>query len=133
MRKPLASLSIVFLTGLALGGCGDDGGETPSAGEPATETPAPAGGGGVDIVAHDISFDEDAYEATAGTVEVSYLNEGNIPHTLVIEGIDGFKLEVTGNGDEDQGTVELDAGTYTLFCDVAGHRAAGMEATLEVA
>ncbi len=27
---------------------------------------------------------------------------------------------------------QLPAGTYTIYCDITGHRAAGMEATLTV-
>lgn len=113
---------------LALGACGD--------GEDAASAPAvgPSGDAGdaLEIVAEDIDFGEDAYSVTAGTVPVTYLNEGSIVHTLVIEDVDGFKLEVETNGDVDEGSIELDAGEYVLFCDVPGHRSAGMEATLRV-
>jgi uncharacterized cupredoxin-like copper-binding protein len=51
----------------------------------------------------------------------------------VIEGVDGFKLDVPTNGDVDEGSVDLQSGEYTIYCDVPGHRNAGMEATLEVA
>jgi uncharacterized cupredoxin-like copper-binding protein len=87
------------------------------------------------VAAEDIKFPEDRYEATAGSVNLSYRNDGSINHTLVVDDVDdvdGFKLEVAGNGDEDQGSVDLGAGTYTMYCDVPGHRDAGMEATLEV-
>jgi uncharacterized cupredoxin-like copper-binding protein len=50
----------------------------------------------------------------------------------LIEGVDGFKLDVAGKGDVDEGSVRLAPGTYTMYCDVAGHRQAGMHATIEV-
>lgn len=126
MRHPFALLSAVALAGVALVGCGDTEPEAKPAGGDGS------GGGALEIEAHDIEFDADSYDVAAGTVDMTYVNEGAIPHTLVIEGVDGFKLEVDASGDEDAGTVELEPGTYTLFCDVAGHRDAGMEATLTV-
>ena len=70
--------------------------------------------------------------ATAGDVHITYRNDGSIGHTLLIEGVDGFKLDVAGRGDVDEGSVTLAPGTYTMYCDVAGHRQAGMHGTLEV-
>jgi plastocyanin len=122
VRRVAVAVAVVSLAVLA--GCGGDDDSDPTSGG--------ASGDAVDVVAQDIKFPADTYEATAGTVDMAYRNEGSITHTLVIDGVDGFKLEVAGNGDTDGGTVELDAGTYTLYCDVAGHREAGMEATLEV-
>src|SRR3546814_8789429 len=86
----------------------------------------------VEVVAEDIKFAESGLEAAAGEVEFTYTNDGVIGHTLLIDGVDDFKLEVEANGDVDEGTVTLDAGSYTVYCDIAGHREAGMETTLEV-
>ena len=50
----------------------------------------------------------------------------------MIEGMeDDFKLEV---GDEKTalGEIELKAGRYILYCDIAGHRTSGMEGKLLV-
>lgn len=88
--------------------------------------------GMVTVLGRDIEFDRSAYAATAGDIDVLLANEGNIIHSLVVEGVDGFRLVTQSNGDTDEGTVELDAGEYVIYCDIAGHRAAGMEATLEV-
>jgi len=75
-----------------------------------------------------LKFDRESYEAGAGCIEVTYTNNGSTSHTLLVEGKSGFKLSV---GDEDTGTVELPAGSYELYCDVAGHRAT-MNADLSV-
>jgi plastocyanin len=102
-----------------LGGCGDDGDGTS------------AGDADLTVVAEDsLEFDRDSYTASAGEIAVSYENAGNLTHTLLVEGIDDFKLTVGSTGDTDTGSVELEPGEYRLYCDVPGHEA--MEATLTV-
>lgn len=105
-----------------------------------------SGGGGtafpraeadVVVTAVDIAFREASYEADAGEIKVFYVNEGAAAHTLLVEDaagetVAGFKLEVPSNGDEDAGTVTLEAGDYVFYCDIPGHRSAGMEAPLTV-
>jgi len=108
-----------------LAGCGDD--DAASGVEDGTRSD-----GTVVVVAEDVGFGADAYEAEAGTVSFEYVNEGAIPHTLVVEGVDDFKLSVGSRGDADEGDVELEAGSYQLICDVPGHEQAGMVAVLEV-
>jgi plastocyanin len=117
-------VSLVAVATVALSACGDD--DTTALDENDVD---------LLVVAFDSNdFDEDAYTVEPGEVTIGYEHGGNIPHTLVIEGIDTdeFKLEVNTSGDTDVGTVELEPGEYILFCDVPGHRAAGMEATLTV-
>ena len=127
-------LSTLVATAIVLSACGDDD-------DAATDDPVDLedADSTVTVLAEDISFPEDVYEATGPRVGFVYENVGQILHTLVIEDPDddskiipGFELVVNSNGDVDQGIVELEPGSYTLFCDVPGHRAAGMVATLEV-
>lgn len=127
---------IVALAGLTaalvLGACSGDDGQTEAKGaapEPATTD---ASGMTLNVEAHDISFTPKELQATAGDVTIRYTNSGAIQHTLLIDGMDGFKLDVTKSGDADTGTVKLAPGAYTMYCDVPGHRAAGMEARLVV-
>ncbi len=71
--------------------------------------------------------------APAGAISLDLRNEGSLAHTLVIEDHEGdLKLTVAGGGDPDDGTITLEAGEYAFYCDVAGHRAGGMEGTLTV-
>ena len=99
----------------------------------ATESGPGESSNAVTVVAEDGSLSASTYSAEPGTVDVTYRNDGNLEHTLVIEGVDGFRLDVPAPGDVDEGSVELQPGNYVIFCDVIGHREAGMEATLEVA
>ena len=130
MRSDLQSTTLrtAIVAGLVLvlAACGGDDDDT--------SAPAAGGSGTADltVVAEDIGFDADSYDASAGTIDVRYENDGSIVHTLLIEDVDGFELEVSSNGDVDEGSVDLEPGDYTLYCDVAGHRSAGMEAELTV-
>ena len=69
------------------------------------------------------------YTAAAGVIQVNY--GGDAGHTLVFTDpkLNGFELETSKNK---TGNVELKAGKYTFYCNVTGHRAAGMQATLTV-
>jgi plastocyanin len=119
-------LALAAAAAIVVAGCGSGAATTerssPSAGQ----------GGDVTVVAKDIKFAAADYRAAAGSVHVTYRNEGSIEHTLKIDGVDGFKLDVPANGDVDDATVQLAAGSYTIYCDVAGHREAGMHGTLTV-
>jgi plastocyanin len=114
---------------LAVAGCGEDD-DTEASGS----TPAPEAD--LTVEAHDNDFDRDEYTLAPGEQRVSYLQEGETRHTLLVEtadgaAVDGFELEVDDSS-SDVGTVDLEAGRYTVYCDVAGHREAGMEADLVV-
>ena len=77
-----------------------------------------------------LKFQAKEFTTKAGINEIKYLDKGGT-HTLLFEETEfaGFKLQVPG---DDSGKVDLPAGTYTIFCDIPGHLAAGMEATLTV-
>jgi len=124
MRRTSISLAGAAALALILGACGDsdDGGQAADGCNPADSS--------ITVEAQDkLSFDADSYEADAGCVEFTYVNAGSIAHTLLVKGQSGFKLSV---GDEDSGSITLDPGTYTLYCDIAGHESAGMHAELTV-
>jgi plastocyanin len=121
MRRTLLTLAAAAAVAVPLAACGgsddDASGCTPATSDLAV--------GARD----DLRFDADRYEDDPGCIEVTYTNEGEIAHTLLIKGKSGFKLSI---GDTDTGNVDLPAGSYVLYCDIAGHEAAGMEADLVV-
>ena len=121
----MRSLRLVSVLGLGLGftlaACGDDDDD---AGASAT-----AGGAEqtLNVKATDaLKFDPDTLTATAGVIRIVQDNTGAITHTFLIDGQD-FKLT-----NEESGEIDLAAGDYVFYCDVPGHRAAGMEGTLTV-
>jgi plastocyanin len=101
--------------------------------------PAPgaggAGGGGGTPVAFDgadLTFTPKEATAPAGPVAITLKNVGAIQHNLVIEGHPEFKKLDVAPGGSATGTFDAKPGTYVLFCDIAGHRPAGMESKLIV-
>lgn len=94
---------------------------------------AEAGPPDVTVTAYDIGFRQKQLSARAGRVRIAYVDEGQLAHTLVIDGQPKFRrLEVAGKGDRAQGTANLAPGSYVFYCDVPGHRQAGMEGRLVV-
>jgi plastocyanin len=139
--KPAIIASLGMAAALALGACGggDEGATAkpaPTTATPATATPAAsdpaATAAALSIEAREFSLSPGDLHAAAGSVAIQYKNAGAIQHTLVIDGVPGFKLDVPKAGDVDTATVKLEPGTYTLYCDIPGHRGAGMEDHLTV-
>jgi plastocyanin len=82
-----------------------------------------------------LAFDKSQLEATVSTAAPGIhidLSSGNGTHTWVVEGHeDQLKLEANP-GSPAMGTIVLPPGTYTYYCDIPGHRQAGMHGTLTV-
>ena len=66
----------------------------------------------------------------AGTTRIEVRNDGAIVHNLSVDGIASPMLNGGEAGELDLGALE--AGTYTMRCDVPGHEAAGMKGTLTI-
>jgi FtsP/CotA-like multicopper oxidase with cupredoxin domain len=67
---------------------------------------------------------------TGGTVKA--MNDGAVAHNLYIEDTDLKTPDIAAGGEEDIALGDLPAGTYTMYCNISGHREAGMEAELTV-
>jgi len=71
--------------------------------------------------------------AAPGKVTFVVTNAGKIQHDLAVQGSGGTtKTALISPGKSAKLTVTLAAGTYTLYCSVPGHRAAGMVTKLVV-
>jgi len=111
-----------------LAACGGGGGTS----APAETLPA---GALVVTAVSGLRFDAETYgPVTAGSIVFGYKNDDSIRHTIILAKDDtkvpNFKLVVAKKGDVDSGPVTLDAGTYTIICDVPGH--GNMRASLTV-
>lgn len=125
MRRTLTCIAGAAALALPLAACGSSG-SSDSGASTGDCTPT----SNVAVKAFDrLKFDADTFNASAGCIEVTYTNEGALAHTLLVKGQSGFKLSI---GKSDQGTIELPAGTYRLYCDLPGHESAGMHAELVV-
>jgi plastocyanin len=130
-RATVLTLAATGLFALVAAGCGGGKGEETAS---AVTVTAPSGGGAasVTIEAHDIFLTPKSISAPAGKLAIHYVEQGSQQHTLVIDGVSGFKLEVGPGTKSATGTVDLKAGDYTYYCTIPGHRAQGMQGTITV-
>jgi plastocyanin len=76
-----------------------------------------------------LSFQATEFTVPAGIIQVNYIDRGGT-HTLLFQEpqFSGFQLAVPQG--KKSGKVELKPGSYTIYCSIPGHRAAGMQATV---
>jgi cytochrome c oxidase subunit 2 len=106
----------------------------PAAAEEAPGAAAPAGALEISAAADgSLAYDVTELEAEAGTVTITMANPSAVPHNVAIKGngVD-VKGEVVVQGGTSTASAELEPGTYTFYCSVPGHEAAGMKGTLVV-
>jgi plastocyanin len=145
MKKASAMLAVAALAVLGLTACGSsssDNSTTAAASTPASTTPATGGGAGGGASTVDIStpsgstlaFDQKTVSAKAGSVTVNFDNKQSLQHDVAVADSSGKILGQTNlvSSGTANATVNLQAGTYTFYCTVPGHRDAGMEGTLTV-
>ena len=146
MKKLTLLLALLALAAFGVAACGDDeddGGDTTAATTEETTTEAGGGGGDtgggaggtIEISADpggDLAFEQDSVTTSAGPNTLEFTNDSSTPHDVVIE--DGGEVARTDviSGDTATAEAELEAGEYTFYCSVPGHRDAGMEGTLTV-
>jgi plastocyanin len=122
---------------LALAGCGGSDEKSSGSSSSSSNSSASSGGGGETLkLAADksaLKFDKTSLTAKAGKVTLEMANPSQIAHAVAIKGngvdVDG---KTVGNGETSTASTDLKPGTYTFYCPVPGHEAAGMKGTLTV-
>jgi plastocyanin len=80
-----------------------------------------------------LKFLASSASATAGKVTINMKNASSVPHDIGIRGNGVSQVgKVVQNGGTSTLTETLKPGTYTFYCSVDGHEAAGMKGTLTV-
>lgn len=143
-RRILALACAVVLAAipLALAACGDDEDDSDS-GTTAAQTTTDdttasgggGGGGGETVAISETEFAIDPAEVTtqAGEVTFDITNDGSALHNLEIEGngVEEVSDDING-GESTQLTVNLEPGTYEMYCAIPGHAEQGMEGEVTV-
>lgn len=151
IRKLALTLALSALAAASLAACGSSSNSTSTSSTPATSTGASTGatstgtatggggGGGATIkVAADpsgaLAFTTDKLTTKAGNDTVDFDNQSPLAHNVTIEDSNGNDVGATDTitGSSTSTTVDLKPGTYTFYCSVDSHEAAGMKGTLTV-
>jgi plastocyanin len=124
-RRAVKLLTVAVVTTAFVTSCGGDGGSGSSYKQPkgAAQTT-------LDIKGGNFFFDPKNSDLPAGVDAIKLESEGGL-HTLVFDNgkVPGFKLQAS-SGKSDELKVDLKPGKYTIYCDIPGHREAGMEGTI---
>jgi plastocyanin len=128
---------------LLLTGCGA-GQPAAQAAAPAPQAAAPAAameaaptqGAKVEVVMTEYALALPRHNFSPGTYTFVAVNSGQYPHTITIIGPGVANRTASGalqSGQSASLTVDLQRGTYDIWCPVGNHRAMGMATTIKVA
>jgi plastocyanin len=138
-RRFAALFAIGAAVAVPVAGCGggDDNSTSNAATQASTTGGAAAGGAGgtVDMTAVDFKFNPSDPTVQSGDVTFNLKNDGQAPHSLEIEDVNGQDKEIEGDVSAGQsGTlkVNLPPGKYEFYCPVDDHRGMGMEGEITV-
>ncbi len=84
------------------------------------------------IESGNVFFKPTELEAPKGIVKLMLTNTESGTHDLVIRGVPGFQLEVSGEGSTASEKINLTKKKYEFYCTIPGHEEAGMKGTITV-
>jgi uncharacterized cupredoxin-like copper-binding protein len=141
-RRFAALFVIAAAIAVPLAGCGgggDDDNSTSADTGGATQASTTGGGAGggqtVDMTAVDYRFNPSDPTVKSGNVTFNLKNDGQQPHSLEIEDVNGSDQEIEGDVSPGQSgtlTVNLPPGKYEFYCPVDSHKEMGMEGDITV-
>jgi len=137
MKRPILMCIAIAVAALAVAGCGSSNkSSSSSSSSSSTSAPAAGGGGATLTLSADptqLKFNTSSLSAKAGNVTLKMSNPASLSHDVSIKG-NGVTQNgnVVSKGGTSTVTANLKAGTYTFYCSVDGHEAAGMKGTLTV-
>jgi uncharacterized cupredoxin-like copper-binding protein len=116
---------LVALT-FAVAGCGGDDGEEATNGMSSQQT--------FSISESDFTLTPPTVTIDApGTYTFEATNDGGVDHALEIEGNElEEETETIGPGESASVTVDLESGTYEMYCPIGNHRDLGMAGEITV-
>ncbi len=145
LARGVAVLALGLGALTACGGNSDDGAaaatSTSSAAQTTTESSASSSASGgesqtqaLTATEENFSISLDQENLTAGTYEITVVNNGSATHDLAVEedGTTEATSDSIAPGESTTLTVDLDAGEYVFYCSIGNHRAMGMEITVQV-
>jgi len=115
---------------------GQDSGQLATAVQTVKQKPAVEKDGKLQIDADpngQLKFLASSATASAGQVTINMKNASSVPHDIAIKGNGVTEAgKVVDNGGTSTVSTSLKPGSYTFYCTVDGHEAAGMKGTLTV-
>jgi plastocyanin len=133
----------ILIAAFAVAGCGSSkssSSTSSSTSSSSSTTPAPSSGGGgggstlkISADPSQLKYNTTSLSAKAGNVTITMSNPSPLSHDVSIKG-NGVSQQgnIVSKGGTSKVTANLKPGTYTFYCSVDGHEAAGMKGTLTV-
>lgn len=136
MQSRLAYAALAIVAAGTLAACGGD--DSGASGTSGSEDAGASGGSdtGTSVTVDETDFalalSVDSFSPGVYTFEIT--NDGDTTHALEVEGpgVEDVESDEIGPGESTSLTVTLEAGDYTIYCPVDGHKDMGMTTTITV-